>query len=81
MRAPIWFFNQTVGRALPKKAPEVEAEIIEEDDDSDVPQRTPSSDSAGEDFEILEKSTDSLSKAKTTGAQQGKANKRKGRKR
>lgn len=45
-----------------------------------MPQRTPSTDSAGEDFEILE-STDSLSKAKVSGAQQGaKANKRKGRK-
>lgn len=82
VRAPIWLFNQTLGRALSKKTPEVEFDIVDDDEDSDEPQRTPSSDSAGEDFEILEKSTDSLSKAKTTGAQQGaKANKRKGRKR
>ncbi|KAF7564037.1 hypothetical protein G7046_g27 [Stylonectria norvegica] len=82
IRAPIWLFSVTAGRLLPKKAPEEEYEILSEDDDSDdAPQRTPSTDSAGEDFEMLDKSTDSL-KPKASGAQQGgKANKRKGRKR
>lgn len=59
----------------------ITTEIEIDDEDSDTPQHTPTTDSAGEDFEILE-STDSLTKAKTTGSQQqGKANKRKGRKR
>lgn len=80
VRFPVWFFNLTAGRFLPKKEEDLYIEVSEADEDSDVPQRTPSTDSAGEDFEILE-STDSLSKAKTSGAQQGaKANKRKGRK-
>ncbi|KAH6898287.1 hypothetical protein B0T10DRAFT_472204 [Thelonectria olida] len=80
MRAPFWLFNLTVGRLLPKKPENLEIEILEEDDESDAPQRTPSTDSASEGFEILE-STDSLTKAKTTGAQQGgKSNKRKGKK-
>ncbi|PNY28422.1 J domain-containing protein [Tolypocladium capitatum] len=52
------------------------------DDDSDAPQHTPSTDSAGEGFEVLDKSTDSLSKVTSSGAQQGaRANKRMGRKR
>ncbi|KAH7023326.1 hypothetical protein EDB80DRAFT_770141 [Ilyonectria destructans] len=80
-RAPIWLFNLTAGRFIPKKPANLEIEVELDDDDSDVPQRTPSTDSAGEDFEILDKSTDSLNKAKASGAQQGaKANKRKGRK-
>lgn len=82
VRVPVWFFNMTAGRFLPSKTPELEIEIAaDEADDSDVPQRTPSTDSAGEDFELLDKSTDSLSKGKASGAQQGKANKRKGKKR
>ncbi|KAF4963097.1 hypothetical protein FSARC_8852 [Fusarium sarcochroum] len=81
VRAPIWLFNITAGRFLSKKESDLEIEIPADEDDSDVPQRTPSTDSAGEDFELLDKSTDSLSKAKASGASQGKANKRKGKKR
>ena len=81
VRAPIWLFNITAGRFLSKKPSDLEIEIPADEDDSDVPQRTPSTDSAGEDFELLDKSTDSLSKAKASGASQGKANKRKGKKR
>jgi hypothetical protein len=81
VRVPIWFFNITAGRFLSKKTPELEIEIPADEDDSDAPQRTPSTDSAGEDFELLDKSTDSLSKSKASGVQQGKANKRKGKKR
>lgn len=56
------------------------ADLIDEDE-SDGAQPTPSSDSAADDFELLE-STDSLAKAKTSGAQQGgKASKRKNKKR
>ncbi|KAF4459280.1 hypothetical protein FALBO_13951 [Fusarium albosuccineum] len=81
VRAPVWLFNLTAGRFLTKTS-DLEIEIPGDEDDSDVPQRTPSTDSAGEDFELLDKSTDSLSKAKASGAQQGgKANKRKGKKR
>lgn len=81
VRAPIWLFNLTAGRFLPKKPVDLEIDVLVDDDESDAPQRTPSTDSAGEDFEILDKSTDSLNKAKASGAQQGaKANKRKGRK-
>ncbi|KAJ6446263.1 DnaJ domain-containing protein [Purpureocillium lavendulum] len=79
VRVPVWFFKKTVGRFV-AKGDELAVEDI--NDDSDTPQHTPTTDSAGEDFEMLDKSTDSLSKVKTTGAQQGgKANKRKGKKR
>lgn len=83
MRVPLWVFNSTVGRLLPQKSEDIDAEIVVDDEDSDTPQHTPTTDSAGEDFEMVDKSTDSLSKAKATGAQQGggKSNKRKGRKR
>ena len=82
MQIPVWMFNMTAGRFLPKDAMDAETGAGQEDEDSDVPQNTPSTDSAGEDFEMLDKSTDSLSKVKTTGAQQGgRPNKRKGRKR
>lgn len=77
VRVPAWIFRSTVGRFLPKGAAQVQTEENTEED-SDAPQATPtSSESAGEDYEILDKSTDSLSKVKTSGAQQGKATKRK----
>ncbi|KAH0499464.1 hypothetical protein TgHK011_006661 [Trichoderma gracile] len=77
VRVPVWAFRSTVGRFLPKGAAQAETEETHEED-SDAAQNTPpSSESAGDDFEILDKSTDSLSKAKTSGAQQGKATKRK----
>lgn len=78
VRVPVWIFQSTAGRFLPKGNAQAETEETAEED-SDAPQHTPpSSESAGEDFEILDKSTDSLSKVKTTGAQQGgKATKRK----
>lgn len=51
-------------------------------DDSGPPQRTPSTGSELGDFEMLEKSVDSLGGAKATGAQtQAGGKKRKGRKR
>jgi hypothetical protein len=83
---PLWVLRSTFGRLLGKTAGG-EQEKVEDhdvvDEDSDSPQRTPSSDSAGEDFELLDKSTDSLAKAaKATGAQKGgKPSKRKGKKR
>lgn len=62
---------------------EFDDEQLEDDeDDSEPGKRTPSTDSA-EDFEMLDKSVESLDKAKTTGAsqKQGKAGKRKNKKR
>lgn len=84
VRLPLWVFYSTVGRFLgSSNAAENETVVVVDDEESDAAQNTPSTDSAGEDFEILDKSTDSLAKAatKATGAQQGgKAKKRKGRK-
>ncbi|POR38242.1 Putative J domain-containing protein C2E1P5.03 [Tolypocladium paradoxum] len=84
VRVPLSLFNLAYGvvsRSCNKDAAG-EADAADINDDSDAPQHTPSSDSAGEDFEMLAKSTDSLGKAKASGAQQGgRANKRKGRKR
>ncbi|KAJ4144789.1 hypothetical protein LMH87_003659 [Akanthomyces muscarius] len=82
VQVPLFLFNASVGRLFGSKADD-EAEADEAaDDDSDAPQNTPSTDSAGEDFEVISKSTESLSKAKTSGAQQGgKAGKRKNKKR
>ncbi|KAH8175802.1 dnaJ domain-containing protein [Sarocladium implicatum] len=81
-RAPLFFYDQTLGRVVPRKAAAAEElDVVVDEDDSDEPQRTPSTDSAGEDFELLDKSVDSLGKAKSTGTQKaGKPSKRKGRK-
>ncbi len=60
---------------------ESQGEIVD-DEDSEPGKRTPSTDSA-EDFELLEKSVDDLGKAKSSGSsqKQGKATKRKNKKR
>lgn len=92
VRVPLWAFRSTIGRFLPKPTvPEIEVtaagaaadDNAQDESESASPsqQNTPATDSAGEDFEMISKSTDSLGRAKTSGAQQGgKANKRKGRK-
>ena len=77
---PAWLYGAAVSRLTGKtqneeQEDEVEAEV-------DAAQQTPSSDSVGDDFELLDKSTDSLGKAKSSGTQQGaRANKRKNKKR
>ncbi|KAM0252306.1 hypothetical protein ACHAQJ_007799 [Trichoderma viride] len=72
VRVPIWILRSTIGRYVTLDSAPAEIQEAAADEDSDVPQHTPpSSESAGEDFEILDKSTDSLSKVKTSGAQQG----------
>ncbi|KXH68713.1 DnaJ domain-containing protein [Colletotrichum salicis] len=82
LRLPIWAYNRTVGRALGKNNAELEIDTEDLDSDDGEIQHTPSSDSAADDFELLEKSTDSLGKAKASGAQTGgKSNKRKNKKR
>lgn len=74
--------NATIGRVFGGKA-DAGADFDEAgEDESDVAQNTPGSDSAAEDFEVISKSTESLAKAKTSGAQQGgKPGKRKNKKR
>ncbi|KAI1376406.1 hypothetical protein F4677DRAFT_419840 [Hypoxylon crocopeplum] len=89
-KLPIWAYAATVSKVLgaPKSADNLDEQIDSDPDliveeladdssSSDAAQRTPSTDSA-EDFELLEKSVESLPKPKATGtqAQAGKAKKR-----
>ncbi|KAJ4297427.1 hypothetical protein N0V88_004350 [Collariella sp. IMI 366227] len=90
IRLPIWAFQLTLGRLLPKRAQEFAEDFADEDvdaldnddADSEPGKPTPSSGSA-EDFELLEKSVDDLGQAKTSGSQKqgGKPTKRKNKKR
>lgn len=64
-------------------AQEDEEEEAVSDNSSEPGKNTPSTGSAGEDFELLEKSVDELGRAKTTGSQKqggNKAGKRKNKK-
>lgn len=80
VRLPAHMFDLTIGR-FTGKTDALESEIAEAEDDVDASQRTPSSESAGDDFELLDKSTDSLGKAKSSGMEKsGKSNKRKNKK-
>ncbi|KEZ44543.1 Uncharacterized protein SAPIO_CDS3567 [Scedosporium apiospermum] len=77
VRVPLWALRMAMLRVAPRPQPvaieddeeEAEKENEVEDDDSEPAQPTPSTGSDVGDFEVLEKSTDSLEKAKTTGAQ------------
>ncbi|KAM7205547.1 hypothetical protein V8F20_003131 [Naviculisporaceae sp. PSN 640] len=94
VRLPIWAYRCTLGRFLSKpeaegdeyEAVDQEGEQEEEaisDNSSEPGKNTPSTGSAGEDFELLEKSVDELGQAKTTGSQKqggNKAGKRKNKK-
>jgi len=93
VRLPLWAFQLTVGRFLPKGAAgivegedemEESKELLggEDEEDSEPGKATPSTDSA-EDFELLEKSVDDLGEAKASGSQRqgNKAGKRKNKKR
>ena len=91
---PIWLYGLTVGRALSKKDQDEdldEDEAAEHDykevnaadtDDSEPGRRTPSTGSADDGFELLDKSVEDLGKATGSQAQQkqGKSGKRKGKK-
>lgn len=81
----MWLYEITAARvlALTKKKGAKAGEDVagEVDEDSEPPQHTPSSDSAGEDYEFLDKSVDSVGKAKSSGQQSSGARKRKGKKR
>ncbi|KAI1828430.1 hypothetical protein F4861DRAFT_50 [Xylaria intraflava] len=86
-KLPGWIYAAAIGKALgttPSTAEGVEGdnaaaeEPVDDDADSDVAQRTPSTGST-DDFEFLEKSVEDLPKSKTTGTQaqgSGKAKKR-----
>ncbi|KAJ6784136.1 hypothetical protein PWT90_09011 [Aphanocladium album] len=82
VQVPLFLFNASVGRLFSRKADaDADAEELAEDE-SDAAQNTPGTDSAAEDFEVISKSTESLSKGKSSGAQQGgKPSKRKNKKR
>ncbi|KAK0631656.1 hypothetical protein B0T14DRAFT_502090 [Immersiella caudata] len=89
VRLPLWFFQLTLGRFLPKGVVNIEEEqddeaepLVAEEEDSEPGKATPSTGSA-EDFELLEKSVDDLGEAKATGSQKqgNKAGKRKNKKR
>ncbi|KAI1437626.1 hypothetical protein GGR50DRAFT_644608 [Xylaria sp. CBS 124048] len=88
-KLPGWIYALTIGKALPSTTAgsaesESAEEAVEEEVDSDAPQRTPSAGST-DDFEFLEKSVEDLSASKTTGTQAqssgGKAKKRNNKKR
>ncbi|KAH9897474.1 hypothetical protein F4778DRAFT_743707 [Xylariomycetidae sp. FL2044] len=87
-KLPGLVYAKTIGRIIgkPKGADNLDEQVDEDEapvegvdeDDSDAPQRTPSTDSA-DDFELLEKSEEELPKPKATGNQaqgSGKAKKR-----
>lgn len=95
-RMPIWFYGLTVGRVLSKKeegsGSEDDDDVADDDykevnaadtDDSEPGRRTPSTGSADDGFELLDKSVEDLGKATGSQAQQkqGKSGKRKGKKR
>ncbi|XXG93822.1 hypothetical protein Hte_000071 [Hypoxylon texense] len=93
-KLPSWAYSATVGRVLgaPRSEDNLDEQVDEDeeleateelidDSSSDQPQRTPSTDSA-EDFELLEKSVDSLAggkPGKATGSQAQQQNKAKKR--
>ncbi|QPH01332.1 hypothetical protein C2857_005531 [Epichloe festucae Fl1] len=78
VRLPLYVFDLTLGRFIAKKDAEVESDVSEVEEETDAAQRTPSD----SDFELLDKSTDSLGKAKSSGMEKsGKSSKRKNKKR
>ncbi|KAK3990367.1 hypothetical protein QBC44DRAFT_325599 [Cladorrhinum sp. PSN332] len=84
VRLPVWAFNLTIGRLLPKRA-NADAEEYDDDElvqggggDAAAPEETDDVDSepgkntpstGGSDFELLEKSVDELGRAKASGSQ------------
>jgi hypothetical protein len=79
----MYVFNSTLGRLTGSKVTPEESEIADPEDELDASaQRTPTNESVGDDFELLDKSTDSLGKAKSSGMEKsGKSSKRKNKKR
>ena len=82
----MWAYTATRDRVLKVRAPAADTASEDgteaADDDSEPAQHTPGSDSAGEDFEFLDKSVENVARAKASGAQAGgKAQKRRNKKR
>ncbi|KAG6298580.1 hypothetical protein E4U09_000724 [Claviceps aff. purpurea] len=79
VRLPLHIFNMTLGRFIAKPDNvEIELEGSEAEEDTTMAQKEPSD----SDFELLDKSTDSLGKAKSSGLDKsGKSSKRKNKKR
>ncbi|KAG5972219.1 hypothetical protein E4U58_006821 [Claviceps cyperi] len=79
VRLPLHIFNMTLGRFIAKPDNvEIELEGSEAEEDVTMAQKEPSD----SDFELLDKSTDSLGKAKSSGLEKsGKSSKRKNKKR
>ncbi|KAG6029157.1 hypothetical protein E4U19_007483 [Claviceps sp. Clav32 group G5] len=79
VRLPLHIFNMTLGRFIAKPDNvEIELEGSEAEEDTTMAQKEPSD----SDFELLDKSTDSLDKAKSSGLEKsGKSSKRKNKKR
>ncbi|KAG6040865.1 hypothetical protein E4U41_006837 [Claviceps citrina] len=75
VRLPLYVFDLTLGRFVAKKEVEAESEATEvEEEITGTAQRTPSD----SDYELLDKSTDSLGKGKSSGMEKsGKPSKRK----
>ncbi|KAK0748333.1 hypothetical protein B0T21DRAFT_20785 [Apiosordaria backusii] len=93
VRLPFWVYDLTIGRVFNKRTADnefeeeidepTETEVVNDEEDSEPGRPTPSTGSA-EDFELLEKSVDSLGQAKASGTQKqggNKASKRKNKKR
>lgn len=73
VKLPLWAYRSTVGRFVGSPATattkdDEDLDQVDEDSSSSPGQRTPSADSA-EDFELLDKSVEDLSKSKTSGSQ------------
>ncbi|RKU46164.1 hypothetical protein DL546_008052 [Coniochaeta pulveracea] len=89
VRLPLFIYSQTVGRVISKRQTEEDLEfeeeqeeIVDDQESSESGKRTPSTTDSAEDYEILDKSVElEADKAKTTGASQKQANKRKNKKR
>ncbi|KAM0814630.1 putative J domain-containing protein [Seiridium cardinale] len=80
-RLPIWVFRRITGKKDVQDQFDEEDEVSEEivDDDSDIPQRTPSSTDSNDDFELLDATQSVQDLAKATGSKSqgsGKAKKR-----
>ncbi|KHN96310.1 DnaJ domain or J-domain containing protein [Metarhizium album ARSEF 1941] len=82
VRLPMHIFDLTVGRFIGNNDAIPDTQTAGAEEVVDASQQTSGSESAGDDFELLDKSTDSLGKAKSSGMDKsGKSSKRRNKKR
>lgn len=87
VRLPVWAFRRILGKKDANEDFVEEQDVVEEllDDDSDIPQRTPSSTDSNDDFELLDATSQSVQDlAKVSGSKpqaSSKAKKRSNKKR